>query len=106
MGDIADMMIDGTLDYITGEYIGEGSGYPRTMDDLKIRTTGSKIRGVTKYLTKKGINDHKGVIDGYCKNVWGASKTQMKGNLGSKCALIQQNFGKFANYVNTLKQKQ
>lgn len=31
MGEIADAMIDGELDYITGEYIGRGVGYPRTM---------------------------------------------------------------------------
>ena len=31
MGDIADMMIDGTLDYQTGEYIGDAVGYPRTI---------------------------------------------------------------------------
>jgi hypothetical protein len=30
MGEIADMMIDGTLDFYTGEYIGRGHGYPRT----------------------------------------------------------------------------
>jgi hypothetical protein len=30
MGEIADMMIDGTLDIETGEYLGEGPGYPRT----------------------------------------------------------------------------
>jgi len=30
MGDIADGLIDGTFDEITGEYLGEGPGYPRT----------------------------------------------------------------------------
>lgn len=30
MGDVADMMTDGTLDYRTGEYIGKPCGYPRT----------------------------------------------------------------------------
>ena len=30
MGDIADMMINGDLDCETGEYLGEGDGYPRT----------------------------------------------------------------------------
>ena len=29
MGDIADSMIDGQFDYITGEYIGDPVGYPR-----------------------------------------------------------------------------
>lgn len=30
MGEIAEMMLDGTLDEQTGEYIGEAVGYPRT----------------------------------------------------------------------------
>lgn len=29
MGEIAEMMLDGTLDAVTGEYIGEPCGYPR-----------------------------------------------------------------------------
>lgn len=31
MGDIADMLLDGTLDYHTGEYMGTGSGFPRSI---------------------------------------------------------------------------
>ena len=31
MGDIADMMLDGTLDEQTGEYLGKAVGYPRTL---------------------------------------------------------------------------
>ena len=31
MGDISDGLIDGTFDSLTGEYIGEGPGYPRTI---------------------------------------------------------------------------
>lgn len=31
MGEIAEGLLDGTFDSITGEYIGEGCGYPRTM---------------------------------------------------------------------------
>lgn len=31
MGECADMLLDGTLDCITGEYIGEPCGYPRTL---------------------------------------------------------------------------
>lgn len=30
MGEIAEMMLDGTLDCETGEYLGQGPGYPRT----------------------------------------------------------------------------
>lgn len=33
MGDIADMMLDGTLDSMTGEYLGDACGYPRSTVD-------------------------------------------------------------------------
>lgn len=32
MGDIADSIIDGEFDYISGEYIEPGVGYPRTFE--------------------------------------------------------------------------
>lgn len=35
MGDCADMLLDGTCDYITGEYIGAPCGYPRTLQGRK-----------------------------------------------------------------------
>ena len=31
MGEIADSLINGEFDFITGEYIGEAVGYPRTL---------------------------------------------------------------------------
>ena len=39
MGDIADMMIDGTFDFETGEYIGEACGYPRTRNKSKTKNS-------------------------------------------------------------------
>ena len=47
MGEIADMMIDGTLDSITGEYLGPGGGYPWTRYNGR-----SEINGVKNYLKK------------------------------------------------------
>lgn len=32
MGDIADGILNGDFDEITGEYLGEGDGFPRTME--------------------------------------------------------------------------
>lgn len=32
MGEIADMMINGDMDFYTGEYMGRGNGIPRTLD--------------------------------------------------------------------------
>ena len=33
MGEIADSLLDGEYDYQTGEYIGEGVGFPRTLNN-------------------------------------------------------------------------
>lgn len=33
MGEISEMMLDGTLDSVTGEYLGEPCGYPRSRED-------------------------------------------------------------------------
>jgi len=33
MGEIAEGLINGDFDYISGEYLGEGDGYPRTESD-------------------------------------------------------------------------
>lgn len=42
MGEYAEMLLDGTCDYLTGEYIGEPCGYPRTMHDSKPRRKTAK----------------------------------------------------------------
>ncbi len=42
MGEIADGMIDGTFDSMTGEYLGEGPGYPRTFANRPARTSNYK----------------------------------------------------------------
>jgi hypothetical protein len=43
MGEIAEMMLDGTLDCVTGEYIGPGPGYPRT-GEQNLRTAKRNAR--------------------------------------------------------------
>ena len=43
MGDIADAMINGDLDCETGEYIGEGGGFPRTMNSSYSQRKRSKL---------------------------------------------------------------
>lgn len=54
MGEIEDSMIDGEFDYITGEYLGKGVGYPRTRTsfkpDFKNR---SKIKAGRNYQSNK-----------------------------------------------------
>lgn len=56
MGEIADMMIDGTLDMHTGEYLGKGPGYPRTRDkSLPWERNRKKMSNVNR--SKKGVNN-------------------------------------------------
>lgn len=45
MGEIADMILDGTLDEQTGEYIGEPCGYPRTLQGKSSsKSTGKRFK--------------------------------------------------------------
>ena len=63
MGEIADMMIDGTLDFYTGEYIGKGYGLPRTFDKslpwekkkINFRNRGKRFKQ-TNFSQNQGIN--------------------------------------------------
>ena len=54
MGEIADMIIDGILDYETGEYIGKAVGYPRTINSKNSKSNETEaeknIRKVRKEL--------------------------------------------------------
>lgn len=58
MGEIADSMINGEFDYITGEYLGRPTGYPRTYSGIKRKrkTSHNPKRGVTIYLSRHGID--------------------------------------------------
>jgi hypothetical protein len=109
MGDIADMLIDGTLDFYTGEYIGKGKGYPRTFDrslpwEGKDFTQSKKLafKGVSKYLRHRlKITDITPVVNLYLP-------TNEK-SLKQKCLQIQKDFGSFVKWVHenekTLKTK-
>ena len=44
MGDISEMMLDGTLDSITGEYLGDACGYPRSITDGTYWTDSEKLK--------------------------------------------------------------
>ena len=63
MGEIADGLIDGTFDSITGEYLGEGPGYPRTQyRDKKETSNAAKERGITKWLQSNGFTKNHGTL--------------------------------------------
>jgi hypothetical protein len=57
MGEIADGLIDGDFDYITGEYIGRGMGVPRTRT-LSRKSEDLSWKRVTGYMNTMGIKAH------------------------------------------------
>ena len=72
MGEIADMMLNGTLDGQTGEYIGKAVGYPRTRKkgyyNSMNTSNASKRKGVRKYIKNKGKNIERTIQKFYEKN--------------------------------------
>lgn len=105
MGEIADMMIDGTLDMETGEFIdGESPGYPRRVGDsnkhfLRSNKTCKELNGVAKFLAMKKFdhNEATDIIVKYCKD-----KLGFEGTLKECAKEIQKDFGSFAKYVKQL----
>lgn len=94
MGEIADMMIDGTLDWDTGEYIdGESPGYPRRVRGGNFNKT-NKEKGVRKFLTRKGLSKKEGdsIIREY------TSKREEHLSLRSRCLIISSEFDKFVEW--------
>lgn len=93
MGEIADSIIDGEFDYITGEYIGPGVGYPRTRHGNNPKKKKKKSvplnpesykAQVLKLLfadtNQKGFNLHEVVRD-YC-----VEELKMQKNISEKVA--------------------
>jgi len=95
MGEIADMILDGILDEQTGEYIGPGVGYPRTMQR---DTPGDATNGVIHYLRGKGIKDRAEqikFIENYMRSI-DIKPDNMKKT--AMCEKIQENFSSFCSY--------
>lgn len=96
MGNTADALIDGEFDYITGEYIGRGVGYPRTLHDR------NDVNGVVKWLQKQGVTDKQKQVELMRAYVPGATPHSSKSGM---CAVIQQDFTKFRNWFIKLEKK-
>lgn len=93
MGDIADATINGDFDFLTGEYIGRGGGYPRNKGDRRRYNYKS---GVTKWLDKRGVNREQQMklIREYIPN---STANDSKEKL---CAEISQHFPQFVKWFN------
>lgn len=107
MGDIADGLIDGDFDFLSGEYLGQGSGFPRTRNksfSLTNTPNKSSYYGIKKFLLKKEYSVNK--IDGFIKN-YGNSVLKINNykNLNhfeflfELSGFIQNDFIKFIDWV-------
>lgn len=100
MGEIADSLIDGEYDFFTGEYIGRGVGYPRTLNKQlpwgKRDYTASKdaaLRGVQKFIKKRiKVTDITAIVNEYMP--------EPSLGLKRKCLDIQKDFGSFVKWMN------
>lgn len=119
MGEIADDLIDGTFDSVTGEYLGTGPGYPRTLEKGQIvpYTTGKRVpagkkvgkitnckelNGIMKfangYKCFKSEKEAYKFIRSYCKE-----RLRFEGTINECSKLIQKNFGHFVKYLKEQK---
>jgi|1_EtaG_2_1085319.scaffolds.fasta_scaffold02715_15 hypothetical protein len=125
MGDIADMMIDGTLDSVTGEYLGEGPGFPRTMYSRR-ESRGLNARagralgytgrdkhtyGVLHYLHYKQkslllncSNPLEGAVE-HIKRYCAKELNKPVPKLKTCCNLIQQDFQAFKAYIEATEER-
>lgn len=98
MGEIADMILDGILDEQTGEYIGKGVGYPRTMYS---NSKPNPVFGVQNFLNKRGITDeieYHNVVRAFSELPPEDKKMNYK-ELTALCKNIQNDFSKFINFT-------
>ncbi|WP_289763507.1 hypothetical protein [uncultured Duncaniella sp.] len=68
MGEIAEMMLDGTLDSVTGEYLGDPCGYPRSVTDGTYWPDKDKLKrrsrqSVNALCSRIGVTDRKSQQD-------------------------------------------
>ena len=102
MGEIAEDIIDGVFDSVTGEYIGEGVGYPRTLTKESFSLK-EQIKGVKIYLFKNGIKDRNEQNEIILRFGVGEKTT----TLDNTCLAIQKDFGKFTKWFHhSIKKKQ
>ena len=109
MGEIADSLLDGEFDYITGEYLGPGVGYPRTMERGEMfsmdegRTyRNNPVAGIQGWLMKKKCKeDPEVVVRAYQDEVLHIEGTPKYKTI---CKRISNTcFGEFMQWFNTSK---
>lgn len=101
MGEIADMLINGDMDFYTGEYIGRGKGIPRTLDKSLPweQKKSNPSFGVTNFLYKRGVR-RPDQIDLVLRTYAEHKKWEIQGKkfVRKVSAKIQENFQDFASW--------
>lgn len=112
MGEIVELMLDGTLDEWTGEYLGPGPGYPRSRDPkhpsnmkgfFKMFAGNGNYNpraGVEKWLLQRDCKDLEGIVRRYQDEV-----LHLEGIPKHKtiCKHISSNFPAFKKWFNSQK---
>lgn len=98
MGEIADMIINGDFDQYTGEYIGPGDGYPRSLEDNRDYSRKNKVNGIEKFLHKfLTATKARKVIKEYCVEILDRDKNESH---TKKCSAISKDFNPFRIWIN------
>lgn len=111
MGENAEMLLDGTLDFYTGDYLGQGYGFPRTYHK-SLRREKRRNPKHTKNIPPTKEQVYNGVKN-YISIRWTGRKdipsvrvlimeyTGEQGiDLKQKCLEIQKDFGSFIKFIN------
>ncbi len=100
MWDMADAILNGDFDEVTGEYLGEGQGFPRSLhyENKKTYRKEDARFGVKNYIRSKGLKTQTQPI------VLGFGKTIGLTDFVKICEYIQLNFNEFKKYVKEWKQ--
>ena len=111
MGEIADGLINGDFDFHTGEYIGRGWGFPRTLDNSlpwehkrQKRKSYNPSTGVLNYMWQKGVKDRQEqyrLIALYAQfKKWDMSEPH---SIDYLCQKIQEKFNDFCSWLGNNK---
>ncbi len=95
MGEAAEAILNGDFDEITGEYIGEGQGFPRTLTGKRNPKNGVKqwLRSKSEKLNETPVGT---IIKQYGTTVLGFGSRISNDEI---CIIISLEFTKFCNWV-------
>ena len=95
MGEYAEGLIDGSFDYITGEYLGSGLGYPRTHSGKRHSNSKSSIQ---RWLNKQGIKpqEHYPLCEDYIRSCGNLNSVGWKRVVDS---IRSRPWSKFKEYI-------